>query len=117
MSHLHASAPEPTRDQDPVAAFLQLLSSEREAARRADLDLLESLQREKQQLMPMLVSCSPSEAARRKLRREAQHNITLMRYLATCLEGLVVGDVPHEQVYDARGRCGAPAAYSIRGRL
>lgn len=88
--------------------FAVLLDRERDAARKADIDTLLSLQEQKRAVMDQLRALSASPDEIDFLAQSAKANIVLIRYLVQCLRGVVEGG--DESVYTASGaRLSAPA--------
>lgn len=94
----------------------KLLDEERDAARRADVDRLVSLQEEKRAVLDRLGAISLSTEDRARIGRRAEANLALMRHLSQCLGAYLGAGNP--TTYSATGlaRPSVPPA-RIRGSL
>ena len=92
-----------------------LLDREREAARKADIETLVSLQEQKRVVMDQLRALSASPDEIDFLAASAQANIVLIRYLVQCLRGAIEGG--DEGIYTASGARLAASAGRHRGSL
>ena len=93
-----------------------ILERERAAARRADIDALVALQADKREALAALVSEELSEEEHGALATAVRANISLIRHLVQCLEGMAGGGA--QNGYNASGeRTSVAPAGALRGRL
>lgn len=101
-----------------VTAFEALLDAEQQAARRADVDGLLSLQQDKKRLLAELRAAGPQAEVLDALTRRAQANIALMKHLVVCLQGVAeAGNTPAAATYGATGQRLGYGGGALRGSL
>ena len=98
-----------------VAALTQLLEREREAALRADIDLLLELQPQKQALVAGLRKGEHGERVIDELVVAARSNVRLIRQVVLCLRGAL--GIAGESTYTPSGQYQVPMDRSLRGVL
>lgn len=81
--------PEERQAREALEAFARLLEDERQAAVRADVDALVSIQEPKRAALEAVRTLGLSGAAVDALATRARHNVALMRHMLECMKGLV----------------------------
>jgi len=102
---------------EAAEAFARALEVEREAALRADFDVLLRVQDEKRELLPLLKMSAPPEVVD-ELSERARKNLLLMRQLLQCVQGML-GVGAESGSYTASGQTSMQpgAGPTLRGRL